>query len=131
MNPVKLKRLVTNIRPDGHNLPLTLQTEHHRSSTESSRLTADCDVGRLAHVVAAVEPLDEAAALGDDEHCGRHAVHHHDVAGVRDGQTRHDVDTPDDTDKALHSLPHALRCRRYSLHSYTRPISGATDPIVS
>ena len=69
-----------------------------KAPAEERSLTADGDVGRLAHVVAAVEPLDEVAVLGDDEHGRRDAVHHHDVAGVRDGQPGHDVNAPAPTD---------------------------------
>lgn len=55
-------------------------------------LTADSDIGRLAHALAAVEPAHEVALLRQNEHGGRDAVHGHDQTLRRHRQTRHDVD---------------------------------------
>ena len=56
---------------------------------------ADGYVARLSHVVAAVEPADQLARLGDDEHRRGNRVDGDDIARGSDRQTRHDVDIPD------------------------------------
>jgi len=45
--------------------------------THKVLLAADGNVGRFAHVVAAVKPANEVASLRDAEHRRRHAVYCH------------------------------------------------------
>lgn len=53
--------------------------------------TADGNVGRFAHVIAAIEPVNQVAVFGNDEHGRRHAVHRHDVPLIGYRQAGHDV----------------------------------------
>ena len=58
-------------------------------------VAVDGDVRGLAHVVGAVEPLDEVAVLLDAEDGGRDAVDGDDLVVLIDGEAGHDVDVLD------------------------------------
>lgn len=54
-------------------------------------VTANSQIRWLAHVLAAIKPVQEVSSFGYDEYCGGNAVYGYDGAGVGDGQSGHDI----------------------------------------
>ena len=55
----------------------------------------DSDITGLSHVVAAIEPTDQLARLGDNEDSRGDGIDGNYVSGGGDRQSGHDVDVPD------------------------------------
>lgn len=88
-------REIGNILAADSSQELPLIREHDYTVTlevaDVELVTANSQIGWLAHVLAAIKPVQEVSCFGYDEYCWGNAVYGDNGASIGDGQSGHDV----------------------------------------
>lgn len=65
------------------------------------KLTVDGNIGRFAHVVAAIEPVKQFSFLWDDEYSGRDTVNSYNLSTAGDSESSNDVNVSERSKNVL------------------------------